>query len=85
MIVLYPQAIVSSVIPYNPHACWDWYVDSRSCTVPLLRGGSTLTLISPLLLSPHKTRWGYTGTAYASQGGYQMAAIKRMINALTQH
>jgi hypothetical protein len=34
MIVLYPQAIVSSVIPYNPHACWDWYVDSRSCTVP---------------------------------------------------
>jgi hypothetical protein len=24
MIVLYPQAIVSSLIPYNPKACWDW-------------------------------------------------------------
>jgi hypothetical protein len=26
MIVLYPQAIVSSLIPYNPKACWDWCV-----------------------------------------------------------
>jgi len=52
MIVLYPQAIVSSLIPYNPKACWDW--------------------------------WGYTGTAYASQAGLQVAAIKRMINAIAQ-
>jgi hypothetical protein len=29
-------------------------------------------------------RWGYTGTAYASQAGLQVAAIKRMINALTR-
>ncbi|ELR13970.1 PHB depolymerase [Acanthamoeba castellanii str. Neff] len=56
MIVLYPQAIVSSLIPYNPKACWD-------CP---------------------SIRWGYTGTAYASQAGLQVAAIKRMINSLTR-
>jgi hypothetical protein len=89
MIVLYPQAIVSSVIPYNPNACWDWCVDSRSYAVPPAswRLDTDLHFLSssPMLLARHKTRWGYTGTAYASQGGYQMAAIKRMISALTQH
>jgi poly(3-hydroxybutyrate) depolymerase len=25
IIVLYPQAVVSSFIPYNPQGCWDWW------------------------------------------------------------
>jgi hypothetical protein len=25
--VLYPQTRSSSLVPYNPQACWDWYID----------------------------------------------------------
>lgn len=53
IIVLYPQAKASDVLPFNPDACWDW--------------------------------WGYVtyDDSYVTKTGRQIAAIKRMIDALT--
>jgi poly(3-hydroxybutyrate) depolymerase len=79
MVVLYPQAIKSSDIPYNPKGCWDWCVQTQHTT----RARTSHTTAPDFSLALW-CRWGYTGEDYATQAGPQMAAIKNMINALAR-
>jgi hypothetical protein len=73
MIVLYPQA-TTSTFPYNPKACWDWYaLFTWYCWF--------IAAHRHLPFSPG--RWGYTNSAYATQQGQQLSAVKAMVNALT--
>jgi Esterase PHB depolymerase len=49
LIVLYPQTRVSSFLPYNPQACWDWwsYVDHADSYVT--KSGSQIRTIKAML------------------------------------
>jgi poly(3-hydroxybutyrate) depolymerase len=58
LIVLYPQTMSSSFLPFNPQACWDWwsYVDHQDSYVT--RSGSQIRTIKAMLdaLTEHATR-----------------------------
>jgi poly(3-hydroxybutyrate) depolymerase len=49
LIVLYPQTMPSSFLPFNPQACWDWwsYVDHQDSYVT--KAGSQIRTIKAML------------------------------------
>ena len=49
LIVLYPQTMPSSLLPFNPQACWDWwsYVDHRDSYVT--KAGPQIRTIKAML------------------------------------
>lgn len=57
LIVLYPQTVPSSFMPFNPQACWDWwsYVDHQDGYVT--KSGSQIKTIKAMLdvLTAHAT------------------------------
>jgi poly(3-hydroxybutyrate) depolymerase len=57
LIVLYPQTMSSSFLPFNPQACWDWwsYIDHQDSYVT--KSGSQIRTIKAMLdaLTAHAT------------------------------
>lgn len=55
IIVLYPQATVSALVPYNPQGCWDWfaYTDSEYATKRGMQIVAVKKMISRLLEAAH--------------------------------
>src|SRR5476651_1479753 len=56
LIVLYPQTVSSSGVPFNPNGCWDWwgYNESGYAT----KSGSQIAAVRAMLTQVAK---GYTG------------------------
>jgi poly(3-hydroxybutyrate) depolymerase len=74
LIVLYPQTMSSSFLPFNPQACWDWwsYVDHQDSYVT--KSGTQIRAIKAMLDAV---------TAHATPGTTSAAAAAAPPDALT--
>src|SRR5471030_933258 len=65
LIVLYPQTVSSSGVPFNPNGCWDWwgYNESGYAT----KSGSQIAAVRAMLTQVAK---GYTGWSPAPTGAF---------------
>jgi poly(3-hydroxybutyrate) depolymerase len=74
LIVLYPQTMSSSFLPFNPQACWDWwsYIDHQDSYVT--KSGSQIRTIKAMLDAL---------TAHAAHATTSAAAAEALPNALT--
>jgi len=67
LIVLYPQAVATSVFPYpfNPNGCWDWWGYNESSYAQ--KGGSQIQAVYAMLT---RLAGGYTGWTGAPGGSF---------------
>jgi hypothetical protein len=67
LIVLYPQTIATSVLPYptNPNGCWDWWGYNE--TAYAQKGGSQISAVFAML---QRLAAGYTGWSGAPGGSF---------------
>lgn len=65
LIVLYPQTVSSSGVPYNPNGCWDWWGYNE--TGYATKSGSQIAAVRAMLTQLSK---GYTGWSAAPAGTF---------------